>query len=282
MPSSSSSSSSSTGVTSQRYTAANLAALNAAFDRFIVGSDQVWNTDITGNDLNYYLSFAPPQKRFSYAASLGVKEFGDDQATILAELQRFSRISVRETDAKKYLDFLGLSDVRVDIDPVLLLDEKDWETVEKHRYDHRKYVLAFNVTFSQDVIDQAVKLGKAENMQVIYVGPFAKDHRVKYLPFPKIGELLNLFHHAQYVITNSFHGTAFSIVYKRRFSAQTELADGRNSRIQNLLDMLNLSNRINCASIAAETDWETVGTLLQLRRQEAVEYLAKVVADGVE
>ena len=269
-------------LSSQSYNIDNIDTANATYDLFIAGSDQIWNPCITDNDLNYYLKFVDSHKRASYAASIGLAEIPQPYLEqIKRELSMFRTISVREDASKEYLQtFLSGVSVRSDIDPTLLLKTNEWEKVVESLPKKKPYVLLFEVKYSYELLSQAVEFAKKRDLDVIYIGPYKKNGDVKYIPFPHPEHVLSYFKDASYVFTNSFHGTVFSIIFKKLFYTLAELNDGRNNRITDLLTNLSLTDRMNLHLLESSIDWDSVGNELDLLRERAREYFDGVINNG--
>ena len=115
-------------LSSDSYAADNVADANSKYDKFIVGSDLVWETTITDHDYNFYLNFATPEKRYSYAASFGYDSIPEEDYEICKScLNDFAHITVRETQGKQIVnDLLPGKNVDLVCDPTLLLSRQDW------------------------------------------------------------------------------------------------------------------------------------------------------------
>lgn len=264
----------------KHYTAQTVSEADGEYDLFLTGSDQVWNPHLSGTDLNYLLQFASPDKRYSYAASIGLGEIPQElQTAYKALLQDYRGISVREADAKEILEAIGLQgDIRVHLDPTLLLDRQDWIDVCKGISPRKKgYVLIYSVTYSEELIREAVKFAKDRGLDVLYIGQRTKNKDVHYIPSIRIDKLLALFRDAEFVFENSFHGTVFSTIFHKKFYAYLPFSDGRNSRITNLLNIIGLASRTNMDNIGCDVDWEQVDEKIRLERRSSQEYLEWVI-----
>lgn len=264
----------------KQYTAQTIGEADGEYDLFLTGSDQVWNPHLSDSDLNYLLQFTSPDKRYSYAASIGLGEIPQElQNVYKALLQDYKGISVREADAKEVLKAIGLqNEIRVHIDPTLLLDRQNWIDVCKGVSPRKKgYVLVYSVTYSEDLLCKAVEFAKDKGLDVLYIGQRTKNKDVHYIPSIKIDRLLALFRDAEYVFENSFHGTVFSVIFHRKFYALLPFSDGRNSRTTNLLSILELQSRAILDNIGCGVDWNKVDAKLQEERRASQEYLEWVI-----
>lgn len=216
------------------------------FDIVFVGSDQVWNDDITHNDDSFYLDFVPTCKKYSYAASLGKSSIPLENLNRVYDLlSSFSGISVREKQAQISLkEQLGIESEQV-VDPTLLLN---LDSYQKFITDDKKedYILLYMLLYSKTLIDKAKQLSKHYNCPVYCInssGKLVND----FVDCSDIGveEWLSLFANAKYVLTNSFHGTAFSVNFNKQFSVELPPAKIKaNSRITDFLTMVGLEERI--------------------------------------
>lgn len=228
---------------------------NENFDAVIVGSDQVWRWKLIG--LNYFLDFITDHKtkRYSYAASFGLDEWHgteDDRETISALLKQFNRISVREETGIKICQDTFKVDAKLVLDPTLLHTTEFYEQTLLKNYKCQP---------SGKVVSYI--LGKNKKPQVVEIANWAKSINLKHnelfwttIEHPSlIGkstfhlthvtpiEWLNEIRNAEYVITNSFHATVFSILFQKQFVVLAHEGGG-NNRIETLFNSLGFSNRI--------------------------------------
>ncbi len=254
---------------------------NLHYDALITGSDQVWNPEITGGiDEAFFLNFSDARKRISYAASMGSYSLDQNEKNQYKKLlSNFTSISVREDFAKKQLQELTEKDIKVVLDPTLLLDHSEWkeripDLCEVNKPE--KYILTFFVTHGFTSYSSSVKKYSEELSLPIWN---IQAHRRKYngvdrvVQTPTIGEFLQLIQNASLIITNSFHGTAFSIIFHKDF---VSLVNADNpTRVKNLLDILNLSERINVPVESLEDciNYDEVDTILDPLRKESETWL---------
>ena len=227
------------------------------FDAFIVGSDQVWNTEINGKDKAYFLDFAGDKKRISYAASFGVSDLPiEDLKTVKEAVSLFNAVSVREETGKEILKKSGFKgNIQVVLDPVFFLDEKQWSKIFSKRLIDRKYILCYvmpgDSILENKIVSIANKIKEKTGFEIIFIG------RKEYCRFKNDGkdiigaspeDFLSLIKYAEVVVTNSFHGTAFSILFSKCFYALTNPNKTGNkqlgSRINDLLEILNLKSHL--------------------------------------
>ncbi len=260
-----------------------LPGISARYDAIICGSDQVWNPNITGGDLSYFLNFCDEKtRRISYAPSFGVEVLSDElKNQVREELKLYDAISVREAQGQTLVaDMLG-RDVPVVIDPTMLLEKSEWERMEKPYLKIRgDFVLYFVVKQSPGFFNKCRDFAKKNGLTMVVIGGNAlkkmrnKDSTVHYAVDISPAEWLWLIHNAKYVATNSFHGTAFSIIYEKDFYLQ--LPNFANSRLINVVRMLALEDRIlpmESNMIPSEVDYTIARQNMNQLREESLSYL---------
>lgn len=192
------------------------------YDRIIVGSDQVWNPAVTGNDMNYYLAFSDNSKqKASYAPSFGMSDvLLSDRVQISTLLSDFAYLSAREVRGAEIIQDLIGKDVPVVLDPTMLVQREIWKRLEnKVKIPEGKYVLYYAIKPSENLKSFAQQFADKLDIQLITIGGRLREYiDRKTHPVSGIGpkEFLWLIDNADYVVTNSFHGTAFSIIMQKK------------------------------------------------------------------
>lgn len=218
------------------------------FEIVFYGSDQIWRKQgmisFPGFDYWYWGADNVKAKKVAYAASMGnINVTGEDKTKIKSCLKSFDSISVREDDLKVLLDLLSVSSELV-VDPVFLLRAEEWvKLISKVRPSNHGYVLIYNLLGNDETVRFADKLAKKNKLKVIEITkkylPFAVGGRYNYTA--SVEEFLSLIYHADYVVSNSFHGVAFSIILKKQFYA---IGMGEKaSRVTSLLKIMGMDNR---------------------------------------
>ncbi len=260
------------------------------FDYVIVGSDQVWNTKITGSDPTYYLDFIDDPKRCkTYAASMGYAELPPCDFDSRALISHFSSILVREKSAADVIakECPDAPVPHVVLDPTLLVEKKVWDDIERMPacVADEPFVLVYDVSESESAFDSARLLAEPTGARIIRV----KSYNLKSVPgmtsvlsvSPE--EYLGLFSHAQSTVVSSFHGLCFSIINHRDFyfSGQTT-GKNTNSRATDLMEALGISGR-TVQDLANGTvkpvDWDDVEERLSALRAESLRLLKESLAD---
>lgn len=222
------------------------------YSHLIVGSDQVWHPVINEGDDTYFLSnVSDAIKRISYAPSFGVDEFEPELERKMAGwLSRFDTISVREPQGAKIVKRLCGRDADVVCDPTFLLESADYEAVErKPRFGlPEKYVAVYTVCGHPWAEKAALELGEKMALPVVHLpgGQLARWYlpgKAKRVTALGPSEWLYFIHHAEHVVTNSFHGTVFSLMHHRPFTVALN-GKASDSRMLSLLDGVGLTDLI--------------------------------------
>ena len=258
------------------YDSHNVENSNAEYDLFFVGSDQVWSPIITGLDETYFLSFVcDKKKKNSYAASVGNSIIEETYKSFFSSrLNSFNKISVREESTRCSLNEIVEKDVCSVVDPVFLLKKEDWILIEeKPRFKlPKKFVVLYLLFEDKNLIQYAKDLSKKHNAKIIYITENLFN----------IGGVLNkrkvtpcnwiyLFNHAIEIVTNSFHGTAMSMILNKRFVVG--LIENRpiNNRLKDLTNRIGVELCENCPREISEYDLST----LEIEIQKSKDYIFK-------
>lgn len=269
-------------LTDELYSKTDLSRMCNEYDYVITGSDQVWNYNITDTDSTYMLDFIKDSnKKISYSASFGVAQIPDELKIWYKNLlQDFNAISVREKHGHNILKEICNRDTTVTLDPTLLLDKCEWESFCHNFREKTKYILVYSLRNS-NLLNSIVKnLKKETGYDVIVLNPrarymYTKDSRA--IAGPE--EFVNLFFNAEYVLTDSFHGTAFSINFNKKFLCELNTDKNNvNSRLESLFDLLNLKNRTidslqNLDKIYDAIDYNRINNILDEERGKSINYL---------
>ena len=262
------------------------------YDAYIVGSDQVWNPGVYSSLDPYFLKFAPKERRrISYASSFGVASVPEYSKGYYKEaLAALDAISVREENAVQLVKDLSGKDAQWVLDPTLLLNVQEWMEVAKPVADSpEKYLLLYELTPCPYLKELALKIAKEKDLKVVRITKDAalveKDGSIINVTDAGPSEFLWMFNHADFVVTNSFHGTAFSINFNKDFYVVTPARMNNNSRQQSILRLFNLSDRIIKEGEPLpgnnlwKIDFEPVNDILERERTKSKDYLKKAI-DG--
>lgn len=223
-------------------------------DVYIAGSDQIWNTQFhNGNDAAYYLDFGDKNiKRISYAASFATKSLANGTSEFVkTKLKNFDVISVRESSGLKILYELGYTGHLV-VDPVFLLSAKEWDDIAITYNNNEHYILVYDFMGSNVMKIISKRLASLLGCKIYSVGSHRLHYADKNFLFCSPETFISLIRQSKCVISNSFHGTVFSMVYRRNFFV-VKREDGLNDRMDNILNRYNLTDRMIDLNVSNET-----------------------------
>lgn len=255
--------------------------LDGRYDVFIAGSDQIWNIRIPEADGRYFLPFASPDKRVSYAASFGMEDIPDNYREWYAKgLEGFRALSVREKRGQEIVKALTGRDCAVCLDPVFLLSRDVWQTLAPD--DKRvPYVFLPMVQFDQALLERAKAYAedKGLDLRVVTAG-FAPQCGFPAWSGTGVEEWIGAFQYAECVFTNSFHAVAFSLLFGRPVSvAPLSGALGeRGGRVAELLEWADLADCLDGEPRAISP--EKFSRCIDGLKQDSLQYLKSAVTPG--
>lgn len=277
-------------VSEKQYrTMEEIDAEELSYDAYVSGSDQVWSCACVPFDPVYFLRFssADCRRKYAYAASFGLSALPENLKKEYKErLRGWDGYSVRENSGAKILeDLLGAQAVQ-SCDPTMLLSDREWDTVRKKNIRRKPFILIYRVNGDTELLDFGAKLAREKDMDVISLSSMMRYENIVGFDERNRGfvhrgaaspdEWLGLFAEAEYVLTDSFHGTVFSIIYHRKFISQCVTPWSKNIRVQELLNLLQLKDRVfsgDIYSIEREVDWDFVDWKMQEIREASMTYL---------
>lgn len=253
-------------------------------DCYLVGSDQTWNTNISKSLASaFFLDFGPDNVlRVSYASSFGMDHFVETDNLKISKvkklLSRFKSVLVREDDAVKICASLWGINARQVLDPVLLFENYDF-LFPKRKENNR---LALYKIYPDDLFyDKARLIADTLEVRAKSIGSLRQKKGIE-CPYPcGIEEWISQIASSKYVLTDSFHGTVLSILYRRQFVVYVTNPD-KISRLRSLLDLLGLSERICNSQTSLEDiigllnkpiDYNHVSGILSVLRDESLSLL---------
>ena len=271
----------------------NLCESSKRYEAVITGSDQLWSP--AGLPTNFYnLKFvADDVKKISYASSFGVKEIPWYQKRRTADyLNRIDYISVRENAGQKIIKELTNRDVPVVLDPVFMFNEKEWKKlIPLEKKMNEKYIFAYFLGANIDHRKAVEELSKKTGYKIVTL-----KHLDQYVPYDENfgdytpydvspADFLNYIRNAEYVCTDSFHGSVFSIIHKKQFVVFNRYNDkskhSKNSRIDSLCDNLGINNCRYTGNIEDvlnnKIDFSQVDKKYKELRRKSEEYLKKAL-----
>lgn len=264
-------------------------------DAFITGSDQVWGPMMNGvYDSAYFLQFVGKDSRkLAYAASFGKTKF--DESTVVAYkkmLSEYDKIAVREKSAVSLLEEWGLNNCLGQVlDPTLLLDMSQWTNllIKKNdfdKYKDLKYILVYQIHNDPKLSGYAKRLAKHTGMELLRVNPMLHQalRGGKFICSPDLSEFLSLVANASCIVTDSFHGTCFSINFGKQF-IEILPNNATGTRNQSILELTGLSDRILCdfndySLVDKVIDYSKVNELLEVERRKSLEVIRSMIQNS--
>jgi len=257
-------------------------------DFIFVGSDQIWNSKITGGyDPAFFGKFegSESKKIVSYAASLGQYQLSDgERKAFLSLLENVDCISVREEEGVKLISENTGKIPSLVIDPTLLIEEDFWNRMAEKREECGKYVLIYNLTNAPEMFKIAKKISREKGLEIIEIkggrkGISKRKHKVIYSASPK--DFVDMIANAAYVVTDSFHGTAFSVIMKKDFIVIPHKT--RGGRMRTLLESLGLETRIcgdaDASVLHEQIDYTEVNKKLSELRERSNDFISRSIEE---
>lgn len=215
-------------------------------DLYITGSDQVFNPNARYVPV-YYLDFEKGNgKKVAYAPSFGISKFNDEiSAKISSYIKDFDFLSCRESEGAEYLSSLTGKEVPVVVDPVLLHDAEEWGKVATSPNYGKDYIFIYDLNGAENLIKIAKNIQNHTKLPIVCL----TNNRRKIYPVNKQmydagpAEFLGWIRDASYVVTDSFHGTVFSLIFGKQFFTFIAL-EKTSARIKNILKKVGLEDRI--------------------------------------
>ena len=265
---------------------------------YIVGSDQVWNPNYYSKsnflDINLLKFCGDEIKKMSYAASIGVSNFlAESKEQFARELNRFDYISVREETARNILQSLTGKNIEVVLDPTFLLTKEEWSRAAAD-YIHKDYIAGYFLGETKQARKNIARVAKKQNKKfVLFTGLqpnfMGQDFISGAVKESTAGpaEWLGIIKNAGFVITNSFHGTVFSILFEKQFVVMITDKSSKyktgNSRLYDVLKLLGLEDRIVTGELTEETlsqlkiiDYKQVNAKIDQYRESSLSFLKNI------
>lgn len=255
-------------------------------DVYISGSDQIWNYKHNEGIDKHYFFDGIEGKKVAFASSIGTTDLPFDYVEYMKHaLKQYSSISVRETSAVKLLSDWGIQSTQL-IDPTLMLNKDSWLCYASRRLVKRPYIfvyLPYNVAEREIVNTTVRRIARQKGLRVV---AFAWDYRKDQMAdttvrFTNPGDILSLFINAEWVVTNSFHGTAFSINLNKQFWVY--MPTHFSTRLLSLLELCGLNERVLCDVISdnaldSRVDFTYANQVLDKEREKAFQFISNALS----
>ncbi len=265
------------------YSLEQLTATPPDYDLYICGSDQIWNTRPNDASMAYFLPFTNGKKA-SYAPSFGPIGNITNKEEISQYLKSFDMLSVRELRGQELVKEMTGTEAPILVDPTVLLKSEQWDILSRERLVSGEYIFFYSLFSTRAMIREVREISRQLKLPVVVSNiSNQNDLLTGFIHKTNAGprEFLSLVKHAKLVITSSFHGSVFSILYNKPFLVYNGLQD---NRINTLLETTHLQNRSFSAGEgrqhamdAFNTDYTLANELLEKERQKALQYIAKTL-----
>lgn len=263
----------------------SLFLLNKKYDAFICGSDQIWAPTVF--DENYFLSFVKNNdKKIAYAPSIGLPIISNKiiESKMKCLIEKFEYLSTREEQGANIIYKLTGKKAHVVLDPTLLLNKNEWSK-EFTDIQYDKYILAYFLGDNKKYYKVCKQISEKLNKKLIIIPTSESDLLKKECILDDVGpnEFISLINKADLILTDSFHGTIFSINFNKPFVTFKRFKDNKlsqNSRIYNILEKLNLKSLLFNGNIDAvlklsmSIDYNNVNNQLSKLRTDSIDFLS--------
>jgi len=248
-------------------------------DLYIAGSDQIWNTTakyINGRDPSYYLDFVGDKRKcISYAASFATEDIEPEwRDFVRGMLGNFRDISVRESTGVAIAQSLGHEATAV-LDPVFLLDRKDWNKLCR-KVHSGKYLIVYDFLRNDPRVKQiSEQIAKERGLKIYALNdggntPWADHNICNAGPI----EFVEWIRSASFVVSTSFHATAFSVIFEREFITMPLIGHSNSSRMKDFLTQINLSCRFDGDNLSLQKiDYEQTLHLVHAKQEQSRQWL---------
>lgn len=253
----------------------------------VLGSDQIWNPDITqGFDDVYFGKIGNPDIfTISYAASLGKTNFNEEEKKELIELLKYvDIISVREEEGAKLLRDLTNKKITCVPDPTILVDKEDWVKLTSNKRKKKNYIMVYMIKYDEAILNLARKIAELYNYEIVLFGngSLKKCKGMKEKKHYDPTMFLEYMEKADYIVTNSFHGTVFSVIFNKKF--YTVPFDDKGNRIVDFCRKVGLEDRIVCDNkdlnnkdIHEDIDYESANEKMEELKKIGKEFLSEAM-----
>jgi len=248
------------------------------FPIYIIGSDQLWNDKILGDEFDHVFlgNFIKPadSRIYGYAISSSTNALERLLKNNQEVISRFSALSFREKQLKEMAEKFSETNLYQCIDPTLLTEKETWLPLINKKWDSKNYVLVYQIRgdrFVKNKIRKSASNYAVKNkLDVIDIDNDMPDYSVN--------DFLSLLYYAKYIVTSSFHGVAFSLLFEKNFTSYV-LNETSDVRYVDLLSNLNLSSRlvpVGESLCEEDIDYGGFSFVLNEYKSKSVEFFKKI------
>ncbi len=255
-------------------------------DVYICGSDQIWNSFFqNGKDPAFYLDFVPDDKlKISYAASFATENIEENiKPFVTKKVKRIDAVSVRESSAVKILKDLGFTNIKHVVDPVFLLNKESWNNISSQEKVKKPYILVYDADNNPSIKNFVLEMSKNNNWEIVTI-----SNRISYadknLSYKGPNIFLSLIKEASFVVSNSFHAVAFSLIFEKQFVVFNR-AEQINTRMKDIVDILDINETILPYNTTQDKynyiiNYDKVRPILQKHIKESKQFLIDTIQKG--
>lgn len=261
--------------------------ISKKYDVYICGSDQIWSPHIKFNPY-YFLNFTG-KKKIAYAPSTGTGTSTEEyRNNVKSLIEQFTHVAVREEDGAAMLSSFIDKEIKVVIDPTLLLSSTDWDIVTCNVKNEKPYILCYFLTPNKWYLDYVKEYAQKTGIRIkiFNTNPIYKEYGFELIDAGP-GEFITYIKNAKKIFTDSFHASIFSIIYHKNFITFKRFKDGgnndQNTRIANLFKKFNISTHFigeeNLKNIEDldTPDYAIIDEKLKILREKSINYLKEAI-----
>lgn len=253
------------------------------YDYYITGSDQVWNPIyIKYVGYSYFLDFViNNSKKIAYAASIAQPVEDQYINDYKKHINTFDYISIREKASLKFLHSITEKEIKVTLDPTFLIEKDEWDKIMRVPEINDKYILVYGIQFNDELIELANRISEETGLKIVsfYSKKYFKN-MVTSIKYKAPDDFLGYLSKAELVLTNSFHGTVFSIIYNKPFYTVPHTVTG--SRMKDLLETFELQDRLiyraaDIDKVNYDIDFEKTAKILEEHKNGSLNFIKKAL-----
>lgn len=254
------------------------------FDKIIVGSDMVWDLDITEGDFTYYLDCVKDnKKKYSYAACIGIDDIADEFKERFKKcLSEFNMLSVREIQGAMLIKDIANVEAKVVLDPTLLLTADEWGLLaESSRVKPNKFIVLYFISLNSLIYEVVKKIAKENECDIVYIGDglfFRNKTDCHVINGASINEWLYYIKNAFLVVTASYHGMILSMNFNTNFFYYNR---ANSSRMESIAKLTGMESRRITEQLVPEIecDFSVANEKLSILRKDSIDFLQKIIDD---
>lgn len=265
--------------TKKSYTSNNFGEVTDEVDSFVCGSDTIFCPDEFGFDDGYYANYSCMKgNSIAYAASFGDPHFKENDYEILSgRIKNFKAIGLREQMMIPYVSGHSKAPVQKVLDPTLLLTREEYDGIATDRLIGDPYILLYARRYNPAMEAYAERLAAENGWKIVEISLRATNAEKGHLMFYEAGveEFLSLVKHAEYIVTNSYHGMIMSLQYQRDFVVFSR--EQCDTKIEEVLDMVGLRDRILVKGDEKfrDIDFDAVHRIISRERSDSLNFLKR-------